>query len=125
MKRLKNDVKQYIIDKLENGIGLDNYSDDLHYYLLNEDYFIIGTYKAKQWLGSDTWEAIELVQDYEDFHFGVVSTDISNAEALANMVADILGEELLNDCKWLNDCRDNRELIRQIDLDMIKNQLAA
>tara|TARA_R110002012_G_C11622682_1_gene609156 strand:+ start:890 stop:1267 length:378 start_codon:yes stop_codon:yes gene_type:complete len=125
MNRLKSDVKQYIIDQLDNGIGLDNYSEDLHHYVLNEDYFIIGTYKAEQWLGADIWEAIKLVQDYEEINFGKVSTDISNPEALANMVAYILGEELLHDCKWLDDCRENSELIRQIDLNMIKHQLAA
>ena len=125
MKRLKNDVKQYIIEQLDSGVGLDNDSDDLHHYLLNEDYFIIGTYKAEQWLGADTWEAIKLVQDYEDEMFGERHCDTSNPEALANMVAYILGEELLQDCKWLDDCRYNSELIRQIDLDMIKHQLAA
>ncbi len=125
MNRLKNDVKQYIIDQLESGVGLDNYSDDLHHYLLNEDYFIIGTHKAEQWLGADTWQAIKLVQDYEDEMFGERHCDISNPESLANMVAYILGEELLHDCDWLNDCRENSELIRQIDLNMIKHQLAA
>jgi len=125
MKRLKNDVKQYIIEQLESGVGLDNDSDDLHHYLLNEDYFIIGTYKAEQWLGADTWQAIKLVQDYEDEMFGERHCDISNPEALANMVAYILGEELLHNCKWLDDCRENSEVIRQIDLNMIKHQLAA
>lgn len=125
MKRLKNDVKQYIIEQLDSGIGLDNHSDDLHHYVLNEDYFIIGTYKAEQWLGEDTWQAIKLVQDYESEMFDEPYCDISNAEAVANTVAYILGEELLHDCEWLNRCRDNSEIIRQIDLNMIKHQLAA
>ena len=125
MKRLQNDVKDYIIDQLESGTGLDNYSEDLHHYLINEDYFIIGTHKAEQWLGEDTWQAIKLVQEYEDEMFGERHCDISCAEALANMVAYILGEELLHDCDWLNDCRQNSERIRQIDLNMIKHQLAA
>ena len=125
MKRLREDVKQYIIDQLESGVGLDNYSEDLHHYVLNEDYFIIGTYKAEQWLGADTWQAIKLVQDYEDEMFGERHCDISCAQSLANMVAYILGEELLHDCKWLDDCRDNSELIRQIDINMIQSQLLA
>ena len=125
MNRLKSDVKQYIIDQLDNGIGLDNDSEDLHHYVLNEDYFIIGTYKAEQWLCADTWEAIKLVQDYEAEMFGERHCDISCAELLANMVAYIISEELLYDCKWLDDCRDNSEMIRQIDLNMIQHQLAA
>ena len=40
-----------MIDKLESGAGLDMYPEDLHHELCNTDYFIIGTYKAKQWLG--------------------------------------------------------------------------
>ena len=34
----KQDVKEYIIDQLNDDVGLDQYIGDLHYYLLNEDY---------------------------------------------------------------------------------------
>ena len=50
METLKEDVKNYIIQQLNDEVGLDNDVSDLHHYLLNEDYFIIGSYRAEQWL---------------------------------------------------------------------------
>ena len=94
----KQDVKEYIIDQLESDVGLDQHICDLHHYLLNEDYFIIGTWKAEQWLKKDNgsvFEAIETIKDYEQSNFGQVSTDLSSSENVANMLAYILGEEIL------------------------------
>tara|TARA_R100000353_G_scaffold164612_1_gene125436 strand:+ start:990 stop:1373 length:384 start_codon:yes stop_codon:yes gene_type:complete len=96
MYQLKNDVKEYIIDQLESDVGLDQNINDLHHYLLNEDYFIIGYYEAEKWLKKDSiFNAIEKIKDYEQLNFGQVSTDLSNSESVANMLAYILGEEIL------------------------------
>ena len=94
----KQDVKDYIIDQLESDVGLDQHISDLHHYLLNEDYFIIGYWKAEQWLKKDegsVFEAIETIREYEELNFGQVSTDFSSSENVANMLAYILGEEIL------------------------------
>ena len=96
MQELKQDVKNYIIDQLNDDVGLDQHISDLHHYLLNEDYFIIGYYKAEQWLKKDSiFNAIETIKDYEQSNFGQVSTDLSSSESVANMLAYILGEEIL------------------------------
>ena len=96
MYQLKEDVKEYIIDQLESDVGLDQNIYDLHHYLLNQDYFIIGCYKAEQWLKKDSiFNAIEKIRDYEQTNFGQVSTDLSSSENVANMLAYILGEEIL------------------------------
>ena len=96
MYQLKEDVKEYIIDQLQDDVGLDQNINDLHHYLLNEDYFIIGYYQAEQWLKKDSiFNAIEKIKDYEQSNFGEVSTDLSNSENVANMLAYILGEEIL------------------------------
>ena len=98
MYKQKEDVKDYIIDQLESDVGLDQHISDLHHYLLNEDYFIIGYYQAEQWLKKDNgsvFEAIETIKDYEQSNFGQVSTDLSSSENVANMLAYILGEEIL------------------------------
>lgn len=96
MQTLKEDVKEYIIDQLQNDVGLDQNINDLHHYLLNEDYFIIGYYEAEKWLKKDSiFNAIEKIKDYEQSNFGEVSTDLSNSENVANMLAYILGEEIL------------------------------
>ena len=98
MNELKEDVKNYIIDQLNDDVGLNQHISDLHHYLLNEDYFIIGYYKAEQWLKKDSiFNAIETIKDYENDNFGQVSTDLSSSENVANMLAYILGEEILYD----------------------------
>ena len=94
----KQDVKNYIIQQLNDDVGLDQHISDLHHYLLNEDYFIIGYYQAEQWLKKDNgsiFEAIETIREYEQSNFGQVSTDLSSSENVANMLAYILGEEIL------------------------------
>ena len=96
MNELKQDVKNYIIDQLNDDVGLNEHISDLHHYLLNEDYFIIGYYKAEQWLKKDSiFNAIEIIKNYENDNFGQVSTDLSSSENVANMLAYILGEEIL------------------------------
>ena len=96
MQELKQDVKNYIIQQLNDDVGLDQHISDLHHYLLNEDYFIIGYYKAEQWLKKDSiFNAIETIKDYEQSNFGKVSTDLSSSVNVANMLAYILGEEIL------------------------------
>ena len=94
----KQDVKDYIIQQLNDDVGLDQHISDLHHYLLNEDYFIIGYYQAEQWLKKDNgsvFEAIETIREYEQTNFGQVSTDLSSSENVANMLAYILGEQIL------------------------------
>jgi hypothetical protein len=98
MYQQKEDVKEYIIQQLNDDVGIDQHISDLHHYLLNEDYFIIGSYRAEQWLKKDNssiFEAIETIREYEQSNFGEVSTDLSSSENVANMLAYILGEEIL------------------------------
>jgi len=96
MYELKQDVKEYIIQQLNDDVGLDQHISDLHHYLLNQDYFIIGSWRAEQWLNKDSiFNAIETIKDYEQSNFGQVSTDLNSSENVANMLAYILGEEIL------------------------------
>ena len=98
MYKQKEDVKDYIIQQLNDDVGLDQHISDLHHYLLNEDYFIIGSYRAEQWLKKDDssiFKAIETIREYEQSNFGQVSTDLSSSENVANMLAYILGVEIL------------------------------
>tara|TARA_R100000655_G_scaffold31106_1_gene62407 strand:- start:26 stop:412 length:387 start_codon:yes stop_codon:yes gene_type:complete len=96
MYELKQDVKDYIIQQLNDDVGLDQHISDLHHYLLNEDYFIIGSWRAEQWLNKDSiFNAIETIKEYEQSNFGQVSTDLSSSENVANMLAYILGEQIL------------------------------
>lgn len=82
-----------ILDLLEAGYAME-YSD-LHHYAFNEDYYIIGTYKAKQALDQfGTFDAIETVRQYEIDNFGSFNTEI-DPETIANMLSYIIGYEAM------------------------------
>ena len=98
MELLKQDVKNYLIQQLNDDVGLDNDINDLPHYLINQDYFIIGYYQARKWLEKESvFEAIEKIRDYEESNFGEVSTDFSNEKQTANMLAYVLADEILNE----------------------------
>lgn len=93
---MKQEAIEAIIETLENGYN--GYYCDLHNEVFNTDYYIIGTYQAKEALREyDVFEAIELVQTYEKEQFGEVYTDLSNAEKLINMVYYIIGYEAIGE----------------------------
>ena len=98
MELLKQDVKDYLIQQLQDNVGLDNDINDLHHYLINQDYFLIGYYNCRKWLEKESvFEAIEKIKDYEQSNFGEVTTDFSDEEKTANMLAYVLADEILNE----------------------------
>lgn len=109
-------VIQYGIDQLKemyaNKEGVE--ATELHNRLYNQDYFIIGTWDAKnfcnQYYGG-ALDAVAKIVEYEKDNFGEVTTDLSDAEKVANMLAYILGEEALNNSDMLQHEWDNGELI--------------
>ena len=93
-KEMREEAKAAIIEALEDGYT--GYYCDLHNEVFNTDYYIIGTYRAKEALREyDVFEAIEKVQTYEENNFGEVYTDLSDPERLINMLYYIIGEEVL------------------------------
>ena len=62
----------------------------------NTDYYIIGTHRAKEWCGSDTWEIIQAVSEYEKDNFGEVTTPLDNPERVVTMYAYIVGEHIMS-----------------------------
>ena len=73
--------------------------EDLHHHCFNMDYYIIGTYQAKQWLGDKVFEVIGVIKDYEQDNFGEVTTDLTNPEKIVNMYAYIVGEQVVYEHK--------------------------
>ena len=101
----REEIKEYFNDYLkenkewfeENISEPDNWFDDLHHNAFNSDYYIIGTYKATQWLGEEVFNVINFIKETEMDSFGAVSTDFSSAEAVVNMYTYIIGEEIVSD----------------------------
>ena len=70
---------------------------DLHHEIFNTSYYIVGRYQAKEWLGADAFDCIYDIQEYENCHFGQVTTDLSEPEKVVNMYVYVVGEEILED----------------------------
>ena len=87
---------QEIYDWDADKVTLDNVYD-LHHEIFNQDYYIIGRYQAKQWMGADAFDCIYEIQEYENNNFGRVTTDLSEPERVVNMYVYLIGEEILED----------------------------
>jgi len=97
-----DEIKSHFDDFLNNNLEYlkeneTDYIDDLHHMAFNEDYYIIGRYQAKKWLGDEVFEIINIIKDYEQDNFGEVNTDLSEPEKVVNMYAYIVGEYVVND----------------------------
>ena len=86
------EIYDYDPDKVTGG---ETY--DLHHEIFNTDYYIVGRYQAKQWLGADAFDCIYDIQEYENCHFGQVTTDLSDPEKVVNMYVYVVGYEILED----------------------------
>ena len=103
---MKAEAIESIMEALEDGYS--GYYCDLHNEVFNMDWYIIGTEEAKDALREyDVFEAIELVQEYEKFNFGEVTTDLSNPEKLINMVWYIIGDEVIGEMNEIDAFNDN------------------
>jgi|TARA_R100000084_G_scaffold13465_1_gene4562 hypothetical protein len=122
MKEQKQKVREYVLERLDEGVGEERYACDLHHYLVNEDYFIIGTWQAEQFLGDAVWDAIRMIQDYEQQNFGECTTDLSEPEKVANMFAYIVGEEILGESEHLRENWDRK--LDKADLARIREELS-
>ena len=93
--RIKTSIKEELTSYINDN--KNEYTDELHFHLFNQDYYIIGYYQAQQWLdkhGISAFEALETIREYEEFNFGECK-HYTNAEETVNMLVYIYGEELL------------------------------
>ena len=97
----REEITQYAKDRVtelaEYNPDVLNDVGELHHEIFNTDYYIIGRYQAKEWLGSDTFDCIATIQQYEQDNFGESHTDLSEPEHVVNMYVYIIGEEILQD----------------------------
>jgi len=98
-----DEIETYFEDFIEDHDAIYIYRnyEDLHHQCFNTDYYIIGTYRAEQWLSDKTFEVINIIKEYEQDNFGQVSTDLSNPEQVVNMYAYIVGEQVVYE--WMQD----------------------
>ena len=99
MEYKKEEIKEYFQDwiKCQGKDWVLENKEDLHHHCFNTDYYIIGTYQAKEWLGAYAFDVIDFIKQYEHDNFGEVHTDFADPEKVVNMYAYIIGEEIVRD----------------------------
>jgi len=87
------ELKEYDIERF-NQLVKDG---ELHNELFNVDYYVTYYYEAEEWLGSNTFEAMRCIKEYEHDNFGESYTDLTDSVKVVNMYVYILGEEILSE----------------------------
>jgi len=100
----RTEIKKYLNDRVKElkEYSKDEYNTlvkdgDLHNEVFNTDYYIIGRYEAKKWLGDQVFDVIGIIQEYEQDNFGEVTTELTEPEKVVNMYVYIVGEDLINE----------------------------
>ena len=128
LQNQKRAILEYAIDQLDSHVGLDACIEDLHHYMFNMDYFIIGTYKASQFIGSDLGKILEVCIDFEK-DMGIFDESfymtILEPELVVNKLSYVIGYEILNNSKiYQLLCSFNSyDYLREFHLDLIKKEL--
>lgn len=96
---IKAELKDHLIQCVNDGVINEDNFKDAHFYAFNEDYYIIGYYQASQWLEEhnlDPFEAISICHSYERDNFGglIDPNKYNNSESVVNMIAYIFGEDI-------------------------------
>lgn len=128
LTKQKKAILEYTIEQLESEVGLDCYIDDLHNYLFNQDYFIIGTYKASKFIDADLSDILKVCIDFEK-EMGIFDESfyltILEPEKVVNKLAYVIGYEILNNSKiyTLLNSFNSYKFINKFHLDLIKKEL--
>ena len=130
LQNQKRAILEYAIDQLDSEVGLDCYIEDLHHYMFNMDYFIIGTYKASKFIGEDLGKILEVCIDFEK-DMGIFDESfymtILEPEKVVNKLAYVIGYEILNNSKiyQLLSSFNSYKFLNKFHLDLIKKELEA
>lgn len=118
-KRLPQDKRaeliEYTIDMLKEYRDSEIEGSELHHHLFNMDYYFSYHSDATQWLSDRAFDAIGAIQEYEQFNFGEIYTDLSQPQNVGNMFIYIIVGEILNESETLSDNWDRRLSVKMID----------
>ena len=118
-QKADTDFLNHIADNIADYEG--EYFDDLHHYLFNHDYYVIGYYRAEKFIKENnlnTFDLIRYCQEQERENFGEIGITFDNAEKLVNHYAYWRGQELMYDIKAIQNFRGQRvteELIKEVE----------
>ena len=121
-KNIKQVVIDEITDQLQNREGQEIYACDLGNELLNTDYYIIGTYEARQFVKEFIDEFNDLIE-YQKSEYGEVLFESQEWERIAGQIVLTFGENALGQCDLLSDnWNDKIELTEKFIAELL-NQL--
>ena len=122
MSRYSRKIRNLIKDEIKDMIMdyEDVYGCDLAYEMYNNDYYIIGTYEAKQFLKEYFDDMTECLEQHEE-EFGEQYPDITNPEKLATLLALFVAQDVLYESKTLDKCWNDR--LEESDLKRIAKEL--
>ena len=99
---IRKEFKMRAIDYVNDGVLTNDNKEDWHFYLFNEDYYIIGNYKAEQWLKRHEVSPFESIRSYLYKAIDFLDTKevlkelkegLLDAERVVNMYIYFLGDE--------------------------------
>ena len=93
-------IAEEIINNIENFEG--SYASDLAYDMNNNDYYIIGTYQAKEFLKEYFDDMLECLEEYEA-EMGECYKYITNTERVATLLALEVAKEVLSNSKTIDE----------------------
>ena len=100
LTELQKEIKDKIIDELQQYEG--NYICDIPHYMFNECYYIIGIYKAKEFVKENIDDVLKSIEYWKD-HSGMdYPNNITDYEKLASFTVLEIGEMLLYSCESFN-----------------------
>lgn len=122
MSRYSKEIRELIKGEIKDMIMdyEDVYGCDLAYEMYNNDYYIIGTYKAKQFLKEYFDDMCECLEQYHE-EVDEVYKDITNPEKVASLLALFVAQDVLSESKVLDDKWN--EALEESDLEQIKEEL--
>lgn len=102
MSRYSREIRELIKDEIKDMIHdyEGTYICDLAHEMYNKDYYIIGTYQAKEFLKKHFDDMCECIEAYEE-EFGEQYPYITNSECLATLLALQVANEIFNESKAL------------------------
>lgn len=129
-----NEIKNYVIDKLEDKLddyeGANEYGCDLAYTLYkgeNADGVIFySTYESKEWI-KEHFEDLDEIVDYMNFQFGADYMEkfnpFSEPDKFVLIVVIEVASYLLGRCKTIEDNWNNQFKLTKAKIKKIKKEL--
>lgn len=93
-EQLHEVIREEIIERLPDYVGNVEIAD-LIFEMYNNDYYIIGTYQAEEFIGKHVHEVFRSLKHYQE-EFGDAYPDIENPEKVATLTVLMIAEEIFN-----------------------------